>query len=534
MVRSCSVVAAFLLLSACSGAGPGQGSQAATSATAPADGGGGAGQGGGTGGAATGATLTVMTRNLYLGADIRRLAAATQASEIPAAAGGMYRMIRATDFFSRAEALADEIATASPHLVALEEVSLYRTGDPNACEGLEVPATEVWLDFLQMLQDALAARSADYAVAGTVQNFDAQLCTQVSSETYADVRLTDRDVILVRGDLAFANARSGSFVSRAELPAGGTTLPIPRGWASVDVASPIGDVRFAVTHLEVEGFASVQQAQAAELVAAAGKGLGTLPLIVAGDFNAGPELAGVTTTYADLLDAGYMDPWPALFPGDAGPTCCFDEDLLGGSLTQRIDLTLYQGSTLVPLDAERVGLSQNTEPGLYPSDHAGVITTFGVSSGGGGGGECPPDDSCTCECHCCCEHDHDHCDRDRDHDDCGHDGDHGHDRCDHDRDHCDRDRDRDHGDCTCHADGDGEGESCDEKSGGQACGEKQGGKKEGKDSCREHRGGDCHGCCPCHCRCDRDGKGEGESCDEKSGGQGCGEKRVSKARATTR
>ncbi len=463
MTRSSSMAAVGLLvLTACGGPGgpEGQGAKDAATTTTPttttpttttpAPGGG--------GGGASGARLTVMTRNLYLGADIRRIAAAATPEEIPAAAGAMWRVILDSDFFARAEAIADEIEAAGPHLVALQEVSLYRTGLPTACSGTLVPATEVTIDFLDDLASALAARGLDYVVARQVQNFDAQLCTKVGAETFIDVRLTDRDVILARGDLTLSNPRSGNFTAAAQFPAGGGTLPVPRGWASVDVASPLGDLRFVATHLEVEGFAEVQQAQAAELVGLAADGLGAMPLVLAGDFNAGPELAQVTTTYDDLLAAGHADPWPALHPADPGLTCCFDEGLTTGTLTQRIDLILYLGP-LAPVDSVLVGLVANTEPGLYPSDHAGLITTFSAPAGGG---DCPEDEECECD-----HHHHRDCD---DH--------HGDEDCDRDHKDCDRDhRDcgRDHRDCgRDHKDR----KDCKDK--------KRGGKHE---DCSRHRGG---------------------------------------------
>lgn len=450
MMRTGSIAAAGLLLLAACGGRPPPGAEQRAGATTRTGGDTGGGADRGSGGGTPAGALTVMTRNLYLGADIRRIAATTSPAEIPAAAGAMWTVIQASDFPARAESIADEIGTANPELVALEEVSLYRVGPPASCVGQVLPATEVAIDFLALLQGALERRGLDYVVARSVDNFDAQLCTAESAESFIDVRLTDRDAILVRGDVAFSNARSGNFTAQALFPAGGGTLAIPRGWASIDVASSIGNLRFAASHLEVETFPAVQQAQAAELVAAVADGLGTMPVILAGDFNAGPELATVTTSYADLLAAGYRDPWPALHPADAGLTCCFDELLASGTLTQRIDLTLYQGA-IAPTSSVRVGLSANTEPGLYPSDHAGVVTVFSSSGAGG----CPDDDDDDCDC----QHGGEDC------------GEH----------HGDRDCGGHHGD-----------EDCGEHHGDRDCGEHHGDKgrggHRGDEDCGEHHG----------------------------------------------
>jgi endonuclease/exonuclease/phosphatase family metal-dependent hydrolase len=322
-----------------------------------------------------GGDVTVMTRNLYLGGDIGRIAATTSPEEIPAAAGALWAAIQASDFPSRARLVADEIDEARPDLVALEEVSLFRTGPPLSCAGLVSPATDVAIDFLAILEAELAARGLDYRVASSVENFDAQLCTALDASHFLDVRLTDRDAILVHGRLETASPRSGHFEARALFPAAGGFLPVVRGWNTVEVKSRRGWFRFAMAHLETEAFPDVQAAQGRELAAIAGAG--REPVILAGDFNAGPELAAVTTTYADLLGAGFRDPWPHLHPRDPGQTCCFDELLLTGTLTQRIDLTLTQGKVKAEA-SRRTGLRSRTPAGQHPSDHAGVVTRFRI------------------------------------------------------------------------------------------------------------------------------------------------------------
>jgi endonuclease/exonuclease/phosphatase family metal-dependent hydrolase len=235
-----------------------------------------------------------------------------------------------------------------------------------------VPATTVAIDFLAILQAELAARHLHYDLATSLENFDAQLCA-FDGAAFLDVRLTDRDAILVRRGVATRDARSGNFVARALYPAAGSALPAPRGWNSVEVGSRHGWFRFAMTHLEQELFAPIQEAQARELVALLADGPKTV--ILAGDFNAGPELAAVTTSYADLLAAGYADPWPRLQRRHPGPTCCFDEALLTGVLRSRIDLTLHRGAVR-PQATWRIGLADRTATGLHASDHAGVVTIF--------------------------------------------------------------------------------------------------------------------------------------------------------------
>lgn len=317
--------------------------------------------------------VTVMTRNLYLGTDLMRITAAASPSDVPPIAGTMWAIVQMTDFPARARLLADEIEDLSPDLVALEEASLYRTGPGAACAGLPVPATTVAIDFLALLQAELASRGLDYAVASSVDNFDGQLCAYEPATGFLDVRLTDRDVILARDGLVTADPRSGHYAASSALPAAGGFIPVVRGWNTLDVKVHDSWLRFAMTHLELEGAAEVQEAQGRELVGIATSGPDRV--ILAGDFNAGPELSGVTTTYGDLLAAGFRDPWPRLHRRDPGHTCCYDELLLTGTLTDRRDLTLYRGG-LVPLATVRFGTEDRTAAGLHPSDHAGVATVF--------------------------------------------------------------------------------------------------------------------------------------------------------------
>jgi endonuclease/exonuclease/phosphatase family metal-dependent hydrolase len=96
-----------------------------------------------------------------------------------------------------------------------------------------------------------------------------------------------------------------------------------------------------------------------------------------GDFNSNADGTG-TPTYSKLKDAGFIDAWTVKGKG-TGFTCCQSEDLLNqnSSLDERSDLVLFRGDFKVK-DIKVVGNSQNdrTISGLWPSDHAGVVTTL--------------------------------------------------------------------------------------------------------------------------------------------------------------
>src|SRR5437879_11210614 len=60
--------------------------------------------------------LTVMTRNLYLGADLDPLLAESDPNQIPFLAAHAFQAVLASNFPERAQALSGEIAAARPQL----------------------------------------------------------------------------------------------------------------------------------------------------------------------------------------------------------------------------------------------------------------------------------------------------------------------------------------------------------------------------------------------------------------------------------
>ncbi len=112
-----------------------------------------------------------------------------------------------------------------------------------------------------------------------------------------------------------------------------------------------------------------------------GTGSTHLPVVFIGDFNANADGIG-TPTYTKLIDAGFIDAWTIKGKGN-GFTCCQADDLLNNdsSLTERTDLIMFQGDFKIK-NIGLVGNSQNdrTIPGLWPSDHAGIVATLKLIS----------------------------------------------------------------------------------------------------------------------------------------------------------
>jgi endonuclease/exonuclease/phosphatase family metal-dependent hydrolase len=326
-------------------------------------------------------TITVMTQNLYLGADLIPVLTAAP-DQIPFQVAATWATVQATNFPARAQVLADEIAVKQPDLIGLQEAELWRIQSPGDFFTGNTPATTVVCDFVELLLSALNSRGLHYDVVAVTTNFDIEAPRVTPIGTLDDIRLTDRDVILTRADLKTAdlklsNVQIGNFTSKLVVLVAGQPLAVSRGWAAVDVKVRGKSFRFVTTHLETFS-PLVQVNQANELLK--GPGATDLPIVFGGDFNscATPPCLDQTPTYGNLIAAGLVDAWTlAGFGG--GFTCCQAENLLNSASTldERIDFVLFRGPFTVA-DADLVGdaLADRTGSGLWPSDHAGLVATL--------------------------------------------------------------------------------------------------------------------------------------------------------------
>src|SRR6266550_6476651 len=173
--------------------------------------------------------ITVMTQNLYVGADvdlvIRALGTPDPGDDFPALLFAI-ETVGKTDFRARAEAIADRIARERPHAVGLQEVSQINID----LRPLGVPVV-VDQDFLAMLQSALAARGLNYQVAATSDNIDVNLVSGL-------VRLRDHDALLIDADRVTIDAASGQDFS-VNLGQVADGVVLIRGW--VFARTTIGD-----------------------------------------------------------------------------------------------------------------------------------------------------------------------------------------------------------------------------------------------------------------------------------------------------
>jgi endonuclease/exonuclease/phosphatase family metal-dependent hydrolase len=320
------------------------------------------------------ADLVVMTRNMYVGADvdavIAALASPDPADDIPTLLAAV-ATLQATDFPARASAIADEIARFRPHAVGLQEVSTVDLTLPPL-------GIDLHLDFLPVLQAELAERGLAYDVAARVRNIEAAPLPGVS--------LLDDDVLLVDRNRVTVQSAAGQHYS-ANLGQVAPGVVLQRGYVRANVV--IGGVEYVIasTHLESGSAAGLDQLralQAGELAQA----IGSAPdAIVMGDLNDAPT----SPMHQVLEGAGLTDAWTALRPGVVGFTCCHRADLsdLIAPFSQRIDYVFVRGvshggnllgqiSHTGELPADRLA---GPEHSIWPSDHAGVVAALNLTGG---------------------------------------------------------------------------------------------------------------------------------------------------------
>jgi Endonuclease/Exonuclease/phosphatase family len=333
--------------------------------------------------------ITVMTRNLFLGADLAPAINAPSIGEAINGAGTVWNEVQATKFPERAVPLAKEIKASKADLVGLQEVALWHVQQPSDGGAPPIspvagaqPAATVAFDFLALLQAQLGN---SYRVVAVQEEFQAELPVNADGNVATgtgplagfgadlDARLTMRDVILVRkgSKVKLGKVRKGNFKTRYEPSVGGLKIPVDRGWLSVEAKLGKRSFRFVNTHLEAFGDTKIREAQAKELMAGPLKT--KTQVVLVGDLNSGigrhnqPEKPGDDLAFKALK--GFKD-------NGARQSCCFS------SLTDPravFDHTVDHVLTKPGLKTVRARVTGNdagerTPSGLWPSDHGGVIS----------------------------------------------------------------------------------------------------------------------------------------------------------------
>jgi endonuclease/exonuclease/phosphatase family metal-dependent hydrolase len=358
-----------------------------------------------------GQKVTVMTRNVFLGAD---LGPALEASDIPSAidgAGQIWNEFQSTKFPERAVPLAREIKESKADLVGLQEVATWFKQTPSDGGAPPIspiagatPATDVEQDFLALLEQELKNVGAKYRVVRVQEEFSGELPVDEDQNDATgtgplagfgadfDARLLMHDVILAKKGtkVKLGATNAGHFTTRFQPSISGVEIPVDRGWVSVEAKvkgkskkkgkkAAASKFRFINTHLEAFGDPTIREAQANELIS--GPATTNKQVILVGDINSGrtdrhniglPELGhdpNDPLAFLALEAAGFKDNGAVhtvshsnMFDPADGFTHTVDHVLTRPGLkTKRAFVTGDDPAEMTP-------------SGIWPSDHGGVVS----------------------------------------------------------------------------------------------------------------------------------------------------------------
>lgn len=318
--------------------------------------------------------VTVMTRNMYTGADFGAVAAATNEPEFRSAVLTTIEHVLQSRIPDRAARIADEIAAAQPELVALQEASVWK---------IQTESGPIVLDQLELLLASLEILGLHYRAAA--------VHTLTTVEIENAVTYSDRDVILARSDLPpghlkILGTETHLYDELLKFPALDAEIDILRGWMAVDVKIRGARFKFVNTHLEAPlpgkpGTQDLQVAQAVQLVE--DLKATTLPVILAGDFNSDAEPTqyyppDATPSYGLIAASGYVDVWEQLSSDDPGFTWpLMSETGEPETPLERIDLIFTKGPWA--LSIVKTGETPAAD-GLFASDHAGMVAALSLEN----------------------------------------------------------------------------------------------------------------------------------------------------------
>jgi hypothetical protein len=342
-----------------------------------------------------GQVARVMTRNLYLGADLAPALTATSLSAFVDANGAVLRQATATNFPTRAKGLAVEILEKQPDLLGLQEVALWRTGPASVSPLFGGPktATTVRYDFLRLLLDELNAGKERYRPVVVQQEFDFEAPANENAvggdgppptaNAELNGRLTMRDVILARvdGGVHTWAPAGGAFQHLLTLPILGVPVTVTRGWTQVE-AKVRGGIQFRFVNTHLEAFdprtvhPSIRALQAGELVAPGGPATSDMPVVLLGDLNSDDDTVAPDDqqAYRVLLGAGFVERSTA----DPLSCCIHSYDLTTGTAAEfdhKVDHVMTDSPRTVRLVESSV-TGRTMQNGYWDSDHAGVFSAL--------------------------------------------------------------------------------------------------------------------------------------------------------------
>ncbi len=307
--------------------------------------------------AGRGQTLTVMTRNLYLGTNLLPLAAAPPGQQFDQAVDRAIRSVEATQPSARMKLIAREIAAAHPDLVGLQEATIWADGPAGGSP------THVVADYLSVIMAELGRLHAGYRIVS--RHLSLHLQARSSRQV---VSFTNGDAVLARTGVVVRNVKAADFAHQLKIPTAALgTVTATRGWISLDALAHGAHVHFVNSHLEAYS-TSVRLDQAKELVA--GPLRSRLDTILVGDLNSSANLPKPADRppFIAIRSARFKD------ERTSQPNCCFNDDLRTGRWDHIVDHIMAKPP--LPMGHSFVTGRETTAGGLHPSDHGGVVTVF--------------------------------------------------------------------------------------------------------------------------------------------------------------
>lgn len=356
--------------------------------------------------AAATSTVNVMTRNVYLGADLTPGVEATNFQALVNAAGTIINETERNSFSTRAKGLAAEILREKPDLVGIQEGALWRDQPCTAGNPLPPTATNVRYDSVAILMAELNRAGRNYRLVISKPEFDFAIWANMDgNEQTANAgcqfggeiigRLTMHDAILARvGRVRTSRPRSGTFKTLMQVKPAGANYDVVRGWTAVDAVVKRKRFRFVNTHLEAfdsgdanatntgrtVGRGQIREAQARELFRRGGPATGRLPVVLLGDFNSDAESEvqpGDGRAFRAITRAGFVR------RARSRPySCCIDSSLLtangGGNVSDfdhTVDHVFADAPRKITLIRSTV-TGRNPVNGFWSSDHGGVFSSL--------------------------------------------------------------------------------------------------------------------------------------------------------------
>ena len=241
--------------------------------------------------------ITVMSRNIYLGADVG--VALELIPNFPKAAQFMWDQVKRTDFATRAPKLARESAQDRPEIIGVQEATIWYCKKDLFSDKVEV------FNFLDQFIAATKASGVGYslATANGVEAFnpgysiaaipyvtkvrDPEVFNPIFGQDTAACGFTIGDALLVRDDVKERVIQVGNTEYDATYSIVPTLMTIYRGYTWADFKVQDSVVRLITTHLESiwdENKVPNSALQAQQLVADLKDA--KMPIVIMGDFNA--------------------------------------------------------------------------------------------------------------------------------------------------------------------------------------------------------------------------------------------------------